>query len=120
MGLSSAPASMQLLMDKGLNGLTFRSCLCYLDDVLIAAETFDQHISDLHDVFSRLQAAGLKLGPKKCSVAQQSCTFLGHLILKEGIQPPPDRVRAIQDFPSPKSVKELRRAIGLFNWFENT
>ena len=60
---------MQLLMDKVLNGLTFRSCLCYLDDVLIASETFDQHISDLHDVLSRLQAAGLKLGPTKCSVA---------------------------------------------------
>ena len=43
--------------------------------------------------------------------------FSGHLISRDGIQPPPERVQAIQDYPSPKSVKELRRAIGLLNWF---
>ncbi|CAG2250219.1 unnamed protein product [Mytilus edulis] len=87
MGLSSSPGSFQLLMDKVLHGLTFNSCLCYLDDVLITSETFEQHLSDLHEVFNRLQAAGLKLGPKKCHFAQKSCLFLGHLISKDGIQP---------------------------------
>ena len=43
------------------------------------------------------------------------CTW--HLISKEGIQPPSERVWAIQDFPSPKSIKELHSVIGLFNWF---
>ncbi|CAG2215885.1 unnamed protein product [Mytilus edulis] len=117
MGLSSAPASMQLLMDKVLKGLTFRSCLCYLDDILIVSETFEDHIGDLNEVFNRLATAGLKLGPKKCSFAQSSCVFLGHLISKDGIQPPADRVSAVLDMPSPTSVKDLRRAIGLFNWF---
>ncbi|CAC5426485.1 unnamed protein product [Mytilus coruscus] len=65
MGLSSSPASFQLLMDKVLKGLTFKSCLCYLDDILVASETFDQHIEDLRNVFQRLSNAGLKLGPKK-------------------------------------------------------
>lgn len=51
MGFSTAPASFQLLMDKVLRGLTFKSCLCYLDDVLICSETFEQHIKDLNDVF---------------------------------------------------------------------
>lgn len=50
MGLSTAPASFQLLMDKVLRRLTFKSCLCYLDDVLICSETFEQHIKDLNDV----------------------------------------------------------------------
>ena len=117
MGLSSAPASMQLLMDKVLTGLTFRSCLCYLDDVLITSETFEKHIEDLNEVFDRLQNAGLKLGPKKCQFAQKSCIFLGHLITKDGLQPPPDRVNAIKEYPAPTTVKELRRLIGLLNWF---
>ncbi|CAC5394754.1 Retrovirus-related Pol polyprotein from transposon 297,Retrovirus-related Pol polyprotein from transposon 17.6 [Mytilus coruscus] len=118
MGLSSAPSSFQLLMDKILQGLTFKVCLCYLDDILIASETFDQHIDDLNTVFGRLKEAGLKLGPKKCSFAQQSCVFLGHLISSKGIQPPPpERLQAIKDYPSPKSVKELRRVVGLLNWF---
>lgn len=118
MGLSSSPGSFQLLMDKVLHGLTFNSCLCYLDDVLITSETFEQHLSDLHEVFNRLQAAGLKLGPKKCHFAQKSCLFLGHLISKDGIQPPPDRITAVQEYPSPRSVRELRRALGLLNWFK--
>ncbi|CAG2185803.1 unnamed protein product [Mytilus edulis] len=117
MGLSSSPASFQLLMDKVLKGLTFKSCLCYLDDILIASETFDQHIEDLRNVFQRLSNAGLKLGPKKCTFAQNSCIYLGHKISNKGIEPPPDRVQAIVDYPIPKNVKELRRLVGLFNWF---
>ncbi|CAC5359880.1 unnamed protein product [Mytilus coruscus] len=105
MGLSSSPASFQLLMDKVLHGLKFKSCLCYLDDVLICSETFEQHITDLQEVFHRFRSAGLKLGPKKCSFAQSSCIFLGHSISKEGVSPPPDRVQAIQEYPPPKNVK---------------
>ncbi|CAC5366593.1 unnamed protein product [Mytilus coruscus] len=94
-------------MDKVLKGLTFRSCLCYLDDILIVSETFEDHIGDLNEVFNRLATAGLKLGPKKCSFAQCSCVFLGHLISKDGIQPPADRVSAVLDMPSPTSVKRF-------------
>ncbi|CAG2201376.1 unnamed protein product [Mytilus edulis] len=117
MGLSSSQHLFQLLMDKVLKGLTFKSCLCYLDDILIASETFDQHIEDLRNVFQRLSNAGLKLGPKKCTFAQNSCIYLGHKISNKGIEPPPDRVQAIVDYPIPKNVKELRRLVGLFNWF---
>jgi hypothetical protein len=117
MGLSTAPVSFQLLMDTVLRGLTFKSCLCYLDDVLICSETFEQHIKDLNDVFSRFRSAGLKLGPNKCSFAQESCVFREHLISKDGIRPPPDRVKAIQDYPTLKNIKELRRVVWLFNWF---
>lgn len=117
MGLKTSPNSFQLLMDKVLHGLKFKSCLCYLDDVLICSQTFEQHIDDLSDVFRRFRDAGLKLGPKKCSFGAQSCIFLGHLISKDGILPPPDRVQAIADYPVPKNVKELRRLVGLFNWF---
>ena len=50
-GLKTSPNSFQMLMDKILSGLSFRSTLCYLDDVLIFFETFDQHLSDLQEVF---------------------------------------------------------------------
>ena len=105
MGLSSSPSSFQLLMDKVLHGLTFKICLCYLDDILITSETFDEHIEDINNVFQRLRDAGLKLGPKKCTFARDSCIFLGHLISKNGVQPPPDRITAIQNFPAPQSLR---------------
>ena len=117
MGLASSPSSFQLLVDKVLRGLTFRSCLCYLDDVVIFSETFDSHISDLQEVLSRLKSAGLKLNPEKCRFSEQSCIYLGHHISRDGIRPPPDRLTALQDYPQPKNVQQLRRAMGLFNWF---
>ncbi|CAG2253164.1 unnamed protein product [Mytilus edulis] len=96
---------------------SFKSCLCYLDYVLICSETFEQHMSDLEEVFDRFRNAGLKLNPQKSSLANSSAIFLGHHISKHGIRPPPDRVRALNDFPPPQNFKQLRRALGMFNWF---
>ena len=117
MGLSTAPNSFQLLMDKVLHGLTFRSALCYLDDVIICSDTFDSHMKDLAELFERFEIAGLKLNPSKCSFAQQKCTFLGHVISKDGLSAPPDRVEAIQRYPVPSSVSALRRFLGMVGWF---
>lgn len=117
MGLKTSPNSFQLLMDKVLRGLTFKSVLCYLDDVLICSETFEQHLTDLQEVFSRFHSAGLKLQPSKCHFAQRKCVFLGHAISRDGIQPPTNKVELIVNYPPPTSIKELRRIMGLFNWF---
>lgn len=117
MGLKTSPNTFQLLMDKVLHGLQFNTCLCYLDDVLVYSSTFDQHIADLNEVFRRFREAGLKLGPRKCKFAADSCVFLGHQISKDGISPPSDRVDAVLNVPPPRTVKELRRIIGMFNWF---
>ena len=117
MGLHTAPNSFQLLMDKILRKLTFRSCLCYLDDVLICSETFEQHLSNIQEFFDRFRQAGLNLNSKRCSFAQSFVIFLGHHISKDGIRSPPDRVKALSEFPAPKNTKQLRRALGMFNWF---
>ena len=82
MGLSSAPNLFQLLIDKILCRLTLTSCLSYLDDVLVCSETFDGHLQDLENVFSRFRNAGLKLNPQKCSFTKSSCIFFGHHIFQ--------------------------------------
>jgi hypothetical protein len=117
MGLKTSPNSFQMLMDKVFKGLTFRSVLCYIDDAIVASSTFEEHMKDLTDVFVRLRNAGLKINPKKCSFAKTSCEFLGHVISKDGISPPSDKLQAIESLPAPKNVNELRRTLGLFNWF---
>ena len=117
-GLKTSLNSFQMLMDKVLSGLSFRSTLCYLDNVLIFSETFDQHLSDLQEVFKRFHTAGLKLSPGKCRFAQESCLFLGHEISKNGISPPSDRLEAVSEYPVPKTTKQLKRYLGLMNWFK--
>ena len=75
MGLKTSLNSFQLLMDRVLNGLSFKSTLCYLDDVLIFSETYDQHMKDLQEVFDRFRQAGLKLSSQKCKFAQRRTIF---------------------------------------------
>ena len=118
MGLKTSPNTFQLRMDKVLHGLQFNSILCYLDDVLLYSDSFERHLEDLKEVFRRFREAGLKMGIKKCRFAAESCTFLGHQISKDGIHPPADRVDAVLNLPAPRTVKELRRIIGMFNWLK--
>ena len=118
MGSKTSQNSFQLLMDRVLNGLSFRRTLCYLDDVLVFSEIFEQHMQDLQEVFSRFSQAGLKLSPKKCKFAQRECLFLGSQISSAGIHVPEDRLTAGFEYPKPKNAKALKRYLGLMNWFK--
>ena len=118
MGLKTSPNSFQLLMDRVLNGLSFRSTLCYLDDVLIFSKTFEQHMQDLQEMFSRFSQACFKLSPQKCKFAQCKCLFLGSEISSAGIHVPEDRLTAVSEYPKPKNAKALKRYLGLMSWFK--
>ncbi|CAC5377310.1 unnamed protein product [Mytilus coruscus] len=76
MGLKTALNTFQLLMDKVLRGLKFRTRLCYLDDVLICSETFEKHLDDIKEIFKLFRDAGLKLGQKNAILQVRSVFFL--------------------------------------------
>ena len=65
-GLCNAPATFQRLMDSVLAGLHWKTCLVYIDDIIIVGKSFDEHLCNLQAVFERLRQAGLKLHPRKC------------------------------------------------------
>ena len=64
-GLCNVPVTFQRLMEIVLNGLALDVCMVYLDDILVMGKTFNEHLENLHKVFSRLKDAGLTLKPKK-------------------------------------------------------
>ena len=66
-GLCGAPASFQRLMEIMLAGLNWESYLVCLDDIIIFSRTFQEHLSRLESVLSRLRTGGLKLKVKKCT-----------------------------------------------------
>lgn len=76
-------------MELVLSGLPWQVCRVYLNNVLIYSPTFEVHLSGLGEVFSRLQAASLRLNPKKCHLAQDHVVFLGHVVSCHGLQPDP-------------------------------
>jgi len=98
-------------------GLTWNSCLVYIDDVIIFGKTFDEHLQRLELVLSRIQTAKLTLNNQKCKFAMQRLEHLGHVISRDGIQPNPVKVAAVQGILPPTSIKELQHFLGMTGWF---
>ena len=116
-GLCNAPATFQRLMEMVLRGLNWDVCLIYLDDIIIFSATFQDHLSRLRQVFDRLRQAGLKFSPKKCHFAQQQVEYLGHIVSKHGIAVDPSKVSKVRDWPTPRSVKEVRTFLGVASYY---
>jgi len=72
----NAPASFQRELDIILSGLRWRTCLVYLDDVIVSSRTVDDHVRHLREVLLLLEKAGVSLKPSKCHLFQQEVEYL--------------------------------------------
>lgn len=116
-GLSNSPATFERLMEAVLSGLQWERCLVYLDDIIIFGSTFEKTLESLTFIFDRLQSANLKLKPKKCTLFQEQVSFLGHIVSHDGIRCNPEKITAVQDWPTPTSVTEIRSFIGIASYY---
>ena len=114
-GLSGAPGSFQRLMDKILHGLSF--VVIYLDDILIHSTDARQHADHLRQVFHRLHSAGLTLKGSKCHIGMHSVSYLGHIFSASGMAPDPKKTQAIEQWPTPANVKDVRQFLGLASYY---
>ena len=89
----------------------------YIDDVLVFSCTMEEHVEHLHQVLARLRNAGLKLKPTKCHFIRQAVEYLGHVITPDGLKPNPKQVSAIQDYPAPGSVSQVRQFLGMTSYY---
>ena len=114
-GLCNAAQSFQRLMDTVLRDIP---CIfVYLDDILIATPDEASHRRALRQLFGRLREHGLAVNASKCVFGQAELTFLGHRITANGIAPLPDRVQAIEKFPTPTDKTSLQEFLGLLNYY---
>ena len=116
-GLCNAPATFQRLMHATMNDLIFQVMLVYLDDILVFASTFREHLARLDQVFTRLQEAGLKLKPSKCKFLQEKVIYLGHQVSAEGVATDPEKIRAVVEWPKPTTAKQLSSFIGFCSYY---
>jgi len=112
-GLANAPSQFQRLMELVLAGRLWEACLVYFDDVIIFSTSFEQHLQRLDAVLQRFLRAGLKLKPRKCQLFQERVHFLGHVVSDHGVAPDPAKVEAVQQWPVPTSIAEVRSFLGL-------
>ena len=89
----------------------------YIDDFLIAWDDESQHREHLKILFNRLNNYGVVINPTKCEFGVHEITFLGYSVNSDGIKPPPERVEAIIKLSKPANAKQLRRYLGMINFY---
>lgn len=114
-GLRNAAQTWQRFIDSVLQGLP--QCFAYLDDILVFSANPEQHRQHLKEVFERLEHNGVVLNVDKCIFGQPEVTFLGHKISAAGSLPLSEKVDAILQLPRPTTIKELRRYLGMLNFY---
>jgi hypothetical protein len=112
-GLTNTPATFQELMNTVLAPVLRKYALVFVDDILIYSGSLEEHIQHLAEVFSILKEHKLYLKQSKCSFAQQSLEYLGHIISSSGVATDPDKVQAVAAWPVPTDVRQLRGFLGL-------
>lgn len=118
MGLCNSPDIFQEKMSELFYDLEF--VRCYIDDLLIITKgSLENHLNKLRNVLTRLRAAGLKINATKSFFARSELEYLGYWISREGISPVPKKIAAIQALKPPSNKKELRRFLGLINYYRD-
>ena len=117
MGALNSSATMQALMALILRGLPAEHIICFLDDILVASATMEDHILHLDLVLGAIRRAGLKLNAKKCLFAQESVSCLGHRLGRDGISPDPHNLNKIEKWKPPRSRTEVRQFLGLTGYY---
>ena len=114
-GLQNAAQTFQRFIDEVLCGLLF--CYAYLDDLLIASATAEEHKEHLRQTFHRLKEYSILINSSKCEFGVSILHFLGHQVDSSGIQPLQDKVSVIRDFAQPDTCHDLRKFLGIINFY---
>lgn len=116
-GLTNAPATFQRLMERCMGELHLKECLIYLDDIIIFSDSIDTHFRRLEAVFQRIELHNLKLKGSKCEFFRPQVQYLGHIVSSKGVETDPDKIRALESYPVPTCLKELRSFLGFSGYY---
>nr|VZI36753.1 unnamed protein product [Spirometra erinaceieuropaei] len=114
-GLRNATQTFLRFIDQVLRGLDF--VYAYIDDLLVASSDAAEHEIHLRQLFERLDSYGVIINAAKCEFGVPSLIFLGHEVNSDGINPVPEKVSAISTFPVPTTINQLRRFLGMVNYY---
>lgn len=116
-GLKTAGAVFSRIMRKLLSPLNRPEIQNFMDDILIATDTKEQHLEALCCLFQRLREVQLAARPSKCFLAFKELEYLGHHVGSGKMWPVSEKVEKIREAPQPTTKKELRAFLGLAGFY---
>jgi len=118
-GLSNAPSTFMRLMNHVLRKYIGLFVVVYFDDILVYSKTFDDHMKHIRVVFETLRDSKLYGKLTKCYFCKESVVFLGYIISSMvGVKVDEEKIKAIQDWPKPASIADVRSFHGLASFYK--
>ena len=113
--VTNAPSTFQKALDILLGSFKWKSCLVYLDDVIIFSQNTKDHLRDVDEVLTALREAGVSLKLAKCNFFTDTVRYFGHVIKPGTMEVEEASKRALKGLRPPRTGSELKSFLGLCN-----
>ena len=116
-GLTNAPATFMSVMNDVLRPFLRKCVIVFLDDILVFSRSWREHLCHVDAVLRALKEDSLFCNPAKCQFGMLEVKFLGHVVSGSSLSPDPEKLEAVEQWPFPKTITEVRRFLGFTNFF---
>lgn len=116
-GHTNSPSTFQSLMNSVFRPYLRKFVLVFFDDILIYSPDWETHLEHIQVVFHLLREHQLVAKRSKCLFGHTCIGYLGHIVSQQGAQVDPDKIKAIQLWPIPRTVKAVRSFLGLAGYY---
>ena len=113
----NAPSTFQGLMNSIFKPFLQKIVLVFFDDILIYRKPWEDHARHVDKVIQLLKEKQLYAKPSKCFFGVKEVEYLGHIVSDEGAKVDPKKIKAMMDWPIPKTLKNLRGFLGLTGYY---
>lgn len=117
MGMCNSPSTFMRALNELMNEFRGLFVSVYFDDLCIYSKSFEDHMTHIRLVLTKLRDAGFTIHPIKAQLCKTRLRYLGFILEPGKIMPDPDKVEVLKTYPRPRNVKEVQRFIGFVGFY---
>jgi hypothetical protein len=112
-GMTNVPTTFQSCINHVFNKKLRKFLLVFFDDLLIYSKTWEEHLQHVEHILAIMEEQSLYAKESKCEYGMTEFLYLGHIIEVKGVQVHQEKIQAILDWPTPKTLIELKGFWGI-------